>query len=211
MNKTLINRLGLLGVLSLISYTAAVVFSPLAYPGYDSMAQAVSDLSASNAPSAMLWSRLAAVYHSCHIVCLTLVCIYIQGRLNKALRTGIYLFTVMSWISELGYTAFPLSDSGNAGRFQDIMHIYAVTPAVTMLSIASLIAIMAGAFRSGGKYRSLGIWAAAALAAMFLGVIGIGVLPKQYFGAAERLTPFAAVAFTAVLGMYMYRGFPEKK
>ena len=31
--------------------TAAVVFAPLAYPGYNWMAQAVSDLSAANAPS----------------------------------------------------------------------------------------------------------------------------------------------------------------
>ena len=34
-----------------LSCTAAVVFSPLAYPGYNWMAQAVSDLSAANAPS----------------------------------------------------------------------------------------------------------------------------------------------------------------
>lgn len=36
--KPLIQKLGLLGVVSLLSYTAAVVFSPLAYPGYDWMA-----------------------------------------------------------------------------------------------------------------------------------------------------------------------------
>jgi len=57
--KILINRLGLLGLLSLLSYTAAVIFAPLAYPGYDWMAQAVSDLSAGNAPSQMLWQQLS--------------------------------------------------------------------------------------------------------------------------------------------------------
>ena len=51
MKKPLIQKLGLLGIVSLLSYTAAVVFSPLAYPGYDWMAQAVSDLSAADAPS----------------------------------------------------------------------------------------------------------------------------------------------------------------
>ena len=35
MQKTLLQKLGLLGVVSLLSYTAAVVFSPLAYPDYD--------------------------------------------------------------------------------------------------------------------------------------------------------------------------------
>ena len=44
--RTLTQKLGLLGVVSFLSYTAAVVFAPLAYPGYNWMAQAVSDLSA---------------------------------------------------------------------------------------------------------------------------------------------------------------------
>lgn len=47
---------------SFLSYTAAVVFSPLAYSGYDWMAQAVSDLSASNAPSLRLWNQLSSLY-----------------------------------------------------------------------------------------------------------------------------------------------------
>lgn len=45
MKKTLLNYCGLLGIVAFLSYTAAVVFSPMAYPGYDWMAQAVSDLS----------------------------------------------------------------------------------------------------------------------------------------------------------------------
>lgn len=44
MKKTLTQKLGLLGIVSFLSYTAAVVFAPLAYPGYNWMAQAVSDL-----------------------------------------------------------------------------------------------------------------------------------------------------------------------
>lgn len=53
MNKqmTLIEKQGLLGVVSFLSYTAAVLFAPRAYPGYNWMAQAVSDLSAANSPS----------------------------------------------------------------------------------------------------------------------------------------------------------------
>ena len=35
MKKTLLQRLGLLGVVSFLSYTTAVVFAPLAYPGYN--------------------------------------------------------------------------------------------------------------------------------------------------------------------------------
>ena len=44
--KNFLNYCGLLGVAAFLSYTAAVVFSPLAYPGYDWMVQAVSDMNA---------------------------------------------------------------------------------------------------------------------------------------------------------------------
>ena len=66
--KSLLNYCGLLGVAAFLSYAAAVVFSPLAYPGYDWMAQAVSDLSASNAPSLLLWNQLSSLYNVCTLV-----------------------------------------------------------------------------------------------------------------------------------------------
>lgn len=79
MKKTLVQKLGLLGVVSFLSYTAAVIFAPLAYPGYNWMMQAVSDLSAANAPSLALWNRLSEFYNVCEVVCATVVCIGIQG------------------------------------------------------------------------------------------------------------------------------------
>ena len=69
MKKHLINYCGLLGVVALISYASAVIFSPLAYPGYNWMSQAVSDLSASNAPSLKLWNQLSSLYNACTLVC----------------------------------------------------------------------------------------------------------------------------------------------
>ena len=74
MKKPLIQRLGLLGILSLLSYGAAVIFAPLAYPGYNWMAQAVSDLSAANVPSLALWNQLSALYNTCEVLCVTVVC-----------------------------------------------------------------------------------------------------------------------------------------
>lgn len=60
--KNFINYCGLLGVAVFISYTAAVVFSPLAYPGYNWMAQAVSDLSGSDAHF-VNGNRCIVIYH----------------------------------------------------------------------------------------------------------------------------------------------------
>ena len=78
--KNLMNCCGLFGIVAFLSYTAAVVFSPLAYPGYNWMAQAVSDLSASNAPSLRLWNQLSSLYNVCTLVCAMMVCVGIQGK-----------------------------------------------------------------------------------------------------------------------------------
>lgn len=202
MKKSLLQRLGLLGVVSFLSYTAAVVFAPLAYPGYNWMAQAVSDLSAANAPSLALWNQLSALYNVCEVVCVTVVCIGIQGRKTKLLRSGIYLFAVMEWISAVGYRMFPLSNSGYAGAFQDVMHM-AVTALVVLLSIVSLvIIIVAGA--KNKSCRSYGVCAAVALAMMLVGAMGMKIVPAAYFGVVERFSVFAATGFNAALGIHLF-------
>ena len=202
MKRSLVQKLGLLGVLSFLSYTAAVVFSPLAYPGYNWMAQAVSDLSAANAPSLALWNRLSALYNSCELLCVMMVCVGIQGRRTRLLRVGIYLFAAMEWVSAVGYRMFPLSDSGYAGAFQDRIHI-AATVVVVLLSIASLtVIIIAGAKDRG--CRSYGVCAAVALGMMLVGALGMKAVPAAYFGVVERFSVFAATGFNAALGLHLF-------
>ena len=202
MKKTLIQKLGLLGIASFLSYTAAVFFAPLAYPGYNWMAQAVSDLSAANAPSLALWNQLSALYNVCEVVCVTVVCIGIQGRKTKLLRSGIYLFAVMEWISAVGYRMFPLSDSGYTGTFQDVMHM-AVTALVVLLSIVSLVIIIVAGAKSK-SCRSYGVCAAVALAMMLVGAMGMKIVPAAYFGVVERFSVFAATGFNAALGIHLF-------
>ena len=209
MKKSLTQKLGLLGIVSFLSYTAAVAFAPLAYPGYDWLSQAVSDLSAANAPSLALWNQLTALYNACEAVCVTVVCIGIQGRKTKLLRLGVYLFAVMEWISAIGYRAFPLSDSGYAGAFQDVMHMV-VTAAVVLLSIASLtVIIIAGA--KNKDCRSYGICAAVALAMMLVGALGMKLVPAAYFGVVERFSVFAATGFNMALGIHLFCSDTDKK
>ena len=202
MRKPLLQKLGLLGVVSLLSYTAAVVFSPLAYPGYRWMAQAVSDLSAANAPSLGLWNRLSALYNVCEVVCVTAVCVGIQGRKTRLLRTGIALFALMEWVSAVGYRIFPLSESGYAGTFQDVMHL-AVTAGVVLLSLASLSIILIAGARDKGC-RSYGVCAGIALGMMLVGALGMKLVPAGYFGVVERFSVFAATGFNAALGLHLF-------
>ena len=201
--KNFFNYCGLFGMVAFLSYTAAVVFSPLAYPGYDWMAQAVSDLSASNAPSLRLWNQLSCLYNVCTLVCAMMVCAGIQGRKTKLLRVGIYLFTLMEWVSAVGFGMFPLSDSGYAGTFQDQMHIFS-TVVVVLLSIVSLVLIIVAGIKDK-DCRSYGVFAGIALLMMMVGAMGMNIVPKEYFGVVERFSVFAATGYNAVLGIELYR------
>ncbi len=209
MNRKLVNWLGLTGVVALLSYALAVIIAPSAFPGYNWMEQAVSDLSAESAPSRMLWNQIAALYGVCSVVCATCVSIFVSdNRVSTRLfRVGMYLFTIMNWVSNVGYAMFPLSDSGkDIASFQEVMHMV-VTVAVVLLSIVSLVCLIVAGFKKGG-IRGIGIRAAVALAMMMVGAMGQGVVPPQYFGIVERFSVFAAVGFNAVCGIYLFEGFP---
>ncbi|MBR3032637.1 MAG: DUF998 domain-containing protein [Clostridiales bacterium] len=206
--RKLINWIGLLGILALLSYLAALIFSPLDFPGYNWMEQAASDLSAESAPSRHLWNQLSALYDAGSVVCATCIAIFVSEKKisTKLFRLGIYLFTIMNWISKVGYQMFALSDSGkDIAGFQETMHMV-VTALVVVLSIVSLIMLIVSGCRHK-EVRGIGIWAAIALAMMFMGPIGMGAFPEEYFGIFERFSTVAAVGYNAVLGVYLFDGF----
>lgn len=133
---------------------------------------------------------------------MTVVCIGMGGQKTKLLRSGVYLFAVMEWISAVGYRMFPLSDSGYAGTFQDGMHMV-VTALVVLLSIVSLTIIIVAGIKSK-NCRSYGMCAGIALGMMLVGAIGMKLVPDDYFGVVERFSVFAATGFNAVLGIHLF-------
>lgn len=185
------------------------MFAPTAYPGYNWLAQAVSDLSAANSPSLALWNRLSAFYNVCEVTCATVVCIGIQNQKTKLLRVGIYLFAAMEWISAVGYRMFPLTNSGYAGEFSDVMHMI-VTGVVVLLSVVSLSVIIAAGVKNKAC-RSYGVCAAIALLMMLVGALGMKIVPTEYFGVVERFSVFAATGFNAALGLHLFFEKNEKK
>jgi len=209
--KPLIHWCGLLGVVSFLSYAVAVIFAPSAYPGYDWMSQAVSDLSAANAPSLALWHQLSSLYGVAGMVCIMMVCVAIQGKWSKILRLGIYAFAAMFWVSTIGYAMFPLTESGGTGAaFQDTMHIV-VTALVVPLSISAFVLVMIGGY---GKKRfvSLAVCASVALFLMFVGGIGTGIAPSEYFGVFQRFSNLVSVnGFLAILGIFLFAGKLEDR
>ena len=198
-----LRMLGILGIISLLSYTAMVVFSPLAYPGYDWMSMAVSDLSAEGAPSQALANQLNALFGPCGLVSIMAVCVGVAGCKSKIMKFGIYCFAAMEWACNVGYNLFPWVSDAPASNPQNMMHL-GVTVLVVVLSLTSLILVAIGAGKE--QLKSLRIWAIVCLVAMLIGPIGTALLPKAVFGLFERFSTFSAVVFNAVLGIYLMKG-----
>lgn len=62
------------------------------------MAQAVSDFSASNAPSLRLWNQLSSLYNVCTLVCAMMVCIGIQGKMYIFSTVIVVLLSIVSLV-----------------------------------------------------------------------------------------------------------------
>ena len=126
----------------------------------------------------------------------------IQGQKTRRLRAGVYLFAIMEWVSAIGYRMFPLSDSGYAGAFQDVMHMV-VTALVVLLSIVSRSVLVSAGLKDK-SCRFYGVCAAIALGMMIIGAMGMKIVPAQYFGVVERFSVFAATGFNAALGIHLF-------
>ncbi|GEN49398.1 DUF998 domain-containing protein [Alkalibacterium pelagium] len=205
MKKTMINYLGLLGPVSLLSYAAAVIFSPLAYPGYDWMSQAVSDLSSTQSPSLGLWNQLSSLYGIAGVVNVTVVSLYVQDKLHRSQRIGIYIFSVMLWFSYIGYSMFPLTTETNGLSIQNMIHVFVVTGTIVVLSLVSLTTILTADLMNK-CLTTLSMTALICLLFMLTGAAGTALAPLEWFGVFERFSVFSVVVFNAVLGLLLYKG-----
>lgn len=208
----LIRRIGMwamiLGIANAVFYLLHDIVGAMNYPGYKWMEQAVSDLTAEDSPAREIAKVFTGLHGKCSIITCVLLCILVK-YVKKPIRIGIYLFTAMHTISNVGYDLFPLTGKGYDGTFQSFMHVYVITAAVVLLSIASLVVIAVGSFKD--QRKKLGILALISLGCMFIGAAGSGALPKAVFGIIERFSTYSAVIFTAVLGVYWYIRFDGEK
>ena len=150
------SKLGIFGLISFLSYMAIVVFSPLAYPGYDWMRMAVSELSAVGATSADLANRLNCLFAPCGLVSIMAVCVAVANNPSKRFRYGVYCFAAMEWLCSVVYTCFPwVSEAANTDP-RNVMHLLVIV-LVIVFSLAVLVLILLGATKV--DQQSLGIWA----------------------------------------------------
>jgi hypothetical membrane protein len=201
--KNIIKLMPLFGVAGVIFYFLHVFFGAIFYTGYNPLAQAISDLTASNSPSkniAMLFSILYGIFT---VVFSAYFFVYFRQKINKCVTFGAGFFCIMTIVSFSGYTFFPLSEAGYAGTFQDKMHIV-VTIMVVLFTIIALISFAIGFFRTK-SLKYLGIISLCTFLLLLTGSMLMNILPKEYFGIAERISVYSLIIFTGIISFWMYR------
>jgi hypothetical membrane protein len=188
-------------ILAVVFYLLHDIIGAINYPGYKWTEQAVSDLTAVDAPSRGIANSLTKIHGIFCCLCYAFICVLAKSQ-RKAMKTGLYLLTAMHATSAIGYSLFPLTSSGYDGTVQSFIHVYVLTAVVVLLSISSMTLIAIGCFKDNRK--ALGITTIVALVLMASGPICM-VLPKEVFGIFERFSTYSAVVFSGILGVFLYK------
>jgi len=200
-NKKLIEIFSLLGVIGVLFYFLHVILGTLFYEGYNPTAQAISDLTASNSPSRNIAMPFSFFYGIFTVIFSIYFFVYFKQKINKFVTFGAGFFCFMTIVSFLGYTFFPLSESGYAGTFQDKMHMV-VTIIVVLFTITALILFIIGFFKTE-KLKYIGIISLCIFLLLLTGSMLMNILPKEYFGIAERINVYSIVIYTGILSFWM--------
>ena len=167
MKNKFVKLIPLLGIFSVIFYFLHVILGEMFYKGYNPLAQAISDLTASNSPSRNIARPFSMLYGISTVIFSIGLFAYLRNKINKTVTISSFIFCIMNTVSFFGYTFFPLSESGYAGTFQDKMHMI-VTVCVVLLTIVSLVLYSIGFFRTKG-HKWLGVISISALLILMAG------------------------------------------
>jgi hypothetical protein len=189
------------GVLAVIFYFLHVILGSINYPGYDFLSQAVSDLTSDSSPSKVIARFFSSLYGILSSLVMIGFLYTFRNEKVKILKIGVYLLSSMYIISAVGYALFPLSSNTDINNFQNVMHIV-VTIAVVLLTISSLI-LLAISFKKINQLTYF-ILTVLTFAVLMIGSISIGLVPKAYFGLAERFSVFSVVLYLLVISYFNY-------
>lgn len=201
----------LCGILSSLLYAAMNVIVPLYYPGYSSVSQTISELSAIGAPSRTLWIVLGSFY--------TLLVtsfgwgIWTAAGTNTKLRVVGGLMVAYGLSGILWFFA-PMHQrevlAAGGGTIEDVMHI--VLSVATSLLYFTALGFGAAAF--GKRFR---VYTFATMLLLF----GSGMLlsrdgpriqmdlPTPWVGVTERIMLGIVMLWIAVLSVKLLRRRPD--
>ena len=202
LNKNILKIISLFGIISGVFYFLHIIFGRIYYENYNPLAQAVSDLTADDSPSKNIAAIFTRFYGIFTVIFSIGFFIYFKDKINKIIKYASCVFCTMTIISFLGYSFFPLSGAGYAGNFQDKMHIL-VTALVVVSTIVSLTLFIIG-FLKTNLYKYMGIISLCTLILLLTGAMLINILPKEYFGLAERINIYSIIIYTGILSLWNY-------
>lgn len=191
------------GILSSLLYIAMDLIAAALYPGYSIRDQVISELSATGAPTAHLWSTLSPAYGILFIG--FGIAVFRAAGTNRALRnTGLLLLTMAA--TGVFWAFVPMHQRGTELTWQDTGH--QLLGAVSLVLILSFT--LTGAFALGRRFRWYSL-----VTAMLVLVTGIPLFlvtermaaaqPTPFLGVSERVMMYAFLVWIIVLAVALLR------
>ncbi len=187
------------GILSSLLYTAMNIFVPMQYPGYSSVSQTVSELSAIDAPTRSLWVILGAVYTS--LIVAFGWGIWKSAAQNRSLKIAGILFITYALI---GLFWPPMHQreviAAGGGTLTDTLHL--IFTAITVLLMFLIIVLSSAAFGKQFKFYSIATIVVLLTFGALTGMDSPNLeanLPTPLIGVWERMSIGAYMLWVVVL------------
>ena len=193
----------LCGVLSSLLYVGIDILGALSWDGYSYGSQAISEMSAVDAPTRSLLAPLYFGY-SILLIGFAMGVRAAAGERRGVRRAGTFLAAV--GIVGLVLIFFPMHMRGNATSFTDTMHI--ALGGTNLLFLFLAIGCAAGSFGRGFRLYSAATIMAMVVFGAWTAFLAPAVpenQPTPYLGIVERLVFGAFLLWIAVLSMTLLR------
>lgn len=191
------------GLVSSLLYIALDLITAARYPGYSIRDQVISELSATGAPTAGLWSAMSPAYGLLFIG--FGIAVLRAGASNRALRnTGMLLLTMAA--TGVFWAFVPMHQRGTELTWQDAGH--QILGAVSLALMVSFTTT--GAFAFGKRFRWYSL-----LTVFLILVTGLPLFlwadrvaaaePTPWLGVTERVMMYAFLVWIIVLAVALLR------
>jgi len=206
-----LNILALSGFLAVGFYLAHVIAGRLVWVDYNPLAQPISDLTAGNAPSQAISSKILYGYNFFNLLfCGVLLLYFKQIWINRVFYAGLILKALAELLSTFGYLFFPLADTNWGGSFQNTMH-YAITGVIVCSYIVLSVLLVLGLHKAE-KYRKmtrfLTIYGVIFIVSGISTVIAANNFP-DYVGLMERINLYSLMVANFSLALWVFRDRPN--
>ena len=193
------------GILAMLCYVAMNIFVPMHYPGYNMASYTVSELSAIDAPTRMLWS-VSAIFYSLLFIAFGFG-VWLSAKGNRALRV---IAVVIIFDSLFGLYWPPMHRreviSAGGGTLTDTLHI--VWAFVHLVLMLVMIGSGASVFGKGFRIFSAAIVLTFIVFGLLTAIESRGLeanLPTPYLGIWERINIGAYMIWVIVFALMLMK------